>query len=94
MRLFLGEDFCEVRILLWNRRRVADGCFMRGREIFGERNDFIEMQDVELVIGVDFRRKTYFREWTWRRRVRRILGLRRLCFLNPLDRSNVRLCGF
>ena len=60
MHLFLGENFREILIFFGNRRRIILSFFVGSRQIFGDADDSIEVQDVDLVVGIDFRGKADF----------------------------------
>ena len=67
MCLFLGEDLCKVGVLFGDRWNVVLRRFMRSRQVLGKRLDCIEMEDEDLIIGVDLGREAYIgrRTWNW-----------------------------
>ena len=71
MRLFLGEDFGKVGVLFGDRWKVVLRRFMRSRQVLGKRLDRIEMQDEDLIIGVDLGGKAYDGGGTWRFLIRK-----------------------
>ena len=93
MGFVLGENLSEVFIIFGNRRRIGLSLFVDTRQVFGETEDSIEVQDVDFIVGVDFGSKAYFRRQTYRfffQNTERILGF---SLSDPPGSGNFRLCG-
>ena len=91
MHFVLGEDLVEVFILLRNRWRAGLSDFMDSGEIFKETSDFIEVQNIDFIVGVNFGCKMYLQRDTWRFLFQEMM---RITFSSdPLGDSNLRLRG-
>ena len=66
MRFILGENLGKVSIFFGDRWRSILRGFICSGKIFRERNDFIEMQEIDFIVGIDFCGKAYLRRDTWR----------------------------
>ena len=89
MCFVLGEDFHKAFILFKNRWSFDLSDFVDSREILRETDDFIEVQDVNFVVGIDLHHKTYCQRNTWRFLFQETTRIIEFFPSNPLGDSNL-----